>query len=457
MEMNFLTGAFPYPANLYFDPEGEDGRPALVGTPGLRSFADANHYAETRGIHLFRNTLWAVIGNTLYQVSVGGTVTSKGTLITTSGPVFMADNGSQLLITDGIYGYLYDSAFAKIADADFPGASSVTFQDTYFIITQPDTGKVYVSATNDGSSWDALDFATAEGHPDDALAVVMDHRELWIFGERTTEIFYNSGAADFPFERLPGGFVEKGIDAALSIAKGDNTLFWLADDKTVRRAEGYNPVVVSTRRLERLFESYSKTSDAIGFCYSQAGHAFYVLTFPTAKKTWAYDAATQLWHQRYSFPQYDRHRANCYACWMGRHFVGDYEDGIIWELDLDTYKDGTEQLKRQRTAPPIHSDRKTIFFNSLEIEFKAGVGLNADDADIGSGQDPQAMLDWSDDGESSWSNEHWADIGKIGEYGTRAIWRRLGRSRNRTFRLTITDPVETVIKGASLEATVGAN
>jgi hypothetical protein len=224
----------------------------------------------------------------------------------------------------------------------------------------------------------------------------------------------------------------------------------------VIRADGYSPSIVSTNHLHYLFESYTTTSDAIGFGYVQEGHSFYVLTFPTEKKTWVYDASTNLWHQRRSYPvdaagDEGRHRANCYAFFDGKHLVGDYTDGKIYEWDMGVYKDGTQTIRRIRTSQIVHNDRKNIFFHKFELDFEGGVGLAT-----GQGNDPQAMLQWSDDGGHTWSNEQWVDIGPIGEYTARAVWRRLGRSRNRVFRVMVSDPVKFVLIAAHLDGEVGS-
>lgn len=469
MEIPFVGGAYTSRSpnldaqqciNFYpvLDQEGGKSVSALYGTPGLKLFRNLNKAAPVRGLHVMDDKLYAVCGNTLYEIPKNAPLEAKSsTLDTLTGHVWMADNGTQLMIVDGSYGYIYQSGtLTKISDTDFPTPSSLTYQDGYFIVTKADSDEIYISALNDGTSWAALDFASAEGKPDDATAVLSDHRELWIFGDETTEVFYNSGDSDFPFERIQGAFIEAGIGAPASPAKGDNTVFWLDQYGRVLRAEGYTPRVVSTRQIEYQISRYSTISDAIGYVYTQEGHVFYVLTFPTANATWVYDITTGFWHERRSYQEGSytdgRHRSNCYAFFDNKPIVGDYVNGKLYELDLDTYTDDGNTIKSIRAAQTIHNDRKFIFFHSLEIEFEAGVGLAT-----GQGSDPQAILDWSDDGGHTWSNEHWRSMGKIGEYTKRAIWRRLGRSRNRIFRVTITDPVKRVIIGAHLEATTGRN
>lgn len=470
MEIPFVGGAYKGRStnlnaqecvNLYpvIDQEGGKSVLSLQGTPGLKEWCDIGTPREVRGFHVMGGSLYALVGNKLYRITSAAVATAlSGRTSTVKGHVWTADNGKELMIVaPGSRGYLYKGVgIHPISDADFPTPSSVTFQDGYFIITEHNTGRIYISALYDITSWDALDFATAEGHPDPAFAVMMDHRELWIFGEHSTEVFYNSGDADFPFERMSGGFIEMGIRARDSVAKLDNSIFWLDNRDMVVRAIGYNPVIVSTRQIEYQFSTYSKTNDAVGFAYTQDGHGFYVLTFPRAHKTWVYDVATQLWHERSSRRSSSyvegKWRGNCYTYFAGKHLVGDYENGKIYELDFDTYTDDGNPLKAVRTASVIHQDRKNIFFNGLEIDFEAGVGITS-----GQGSDPQAILQWSDDGGHTWSNEHWRGIGKKGKYTARARWNRLGRSRERIFKLTISDPVKRVIIGANLDAQIGVS
>jgi hypothetical protein len=480
VETSFIGGAYQGRSlnlnaqqciNFYPVIDQQDGKSviALFGTSGLKPFADLNRDGEEgRGLHVFGDNLYVVSGNTVYKVDGGGTATAiSATLNTSTGYVWMADNGTQIMLVDGSSGYIItNDALTEITDASFPTPSSLTFQDGYFIVSKKDTGEFYISALDDGTSWDATDFATAETNPDNLVTIISDHRELWLFGEKNIEVWYNSGGADFPFERISSAYIEHGCGAAASVAKGDNSLFWFADDGTVRRVDGYTPVIISTRQIEYQISKYSTVSDAVGFYYTETGHGFYQLTFPSALDgigaTWVYDAATGLWHQKRSYPIYDdgsegRHRANCYAYFQNKHIVADYKNGKIYEFDLDTYKDDTENIRRTRTAQVIHADRKNIFFHSFEIDVESGVGLSVNDSDIGSGADPQAMLDWSDDGGHTWSNEHWVTLGQIGENTKRAIWRKLGRSRERIFRVTISDPIKTVIIAAHLEASLGLN
>lgn len=437
---------------------------AMYGTPGLKLFAICQGSGGIRGMWTTSkdDRVFAVRGNGVYEVFQGNTIL-RGNIETYSGQVFMSDNGIELCIVDGTAsGHLLtlaSNAFTKISDSAFSGADTVTFIDGYFVFNRRGTDEFYISRLYNGGSYLSTDYGTAEGSPDHLVGVIADHQELWLLGKKTAEIWYNSGDPDFPFTRLQGAFVEHGCIASASIGKMDNSVFWLgADDRghgMVWRAEGYNPRRISTHAVEYAIRQYSNIENATAYTYQQDGHNFYVLNFDTA--TWVYDAATGFWHERATYDadgQLTRHRASCHTVGFGRNLVGDYEDGRIYELDPSTFTDDGKAIPRIRAAPYVgESRRRYLFHNELEIEMEPGVGL---DAGVSPGSTVNAMLDWSDDHGATWSNEHWASAGQIGERQQRIIWRRLGRARDRIYRITITDPVKVAIIGANLEAELAA-
>lgn len=437
---------------------------ALYGTPGLRLWCTLPTNAVRGLLRFSESVLIAVAGATVYSVTTAGVATAVGTINAGTTPVSMASNGIDVMIVTGPVGYVYrpsTSAFSTITDPDFAGADVVQFLDGYFVMNKPNTGQFYITQLY-GTLIDGLDFATAEGSPDLLVSLLVDHRELWLFGEVSTEIWFNSGNSDFPFERNQGAFLEVGCAAKYSPAKMDNVVYWLGRDGSgqgiVYRAQGYQPQRVSDYGVEYALGQMSRIDDAIGYSYQQEGHHFYVLSFPTAGQTWVFDANTSMWHERaYWSPEeavFDRHRSNCVAPFAGKVIVGDWEDGRLYSFDMDYFTDDGDTIRRVRSCPHLSADLRLQYFSSMQVDIEAGVGLSASSGEPG--ENPQAMLDWSDDGGHTWSNEHWASMGKLGDYRRRLKWRRLGRSEDRVFRLTITDPVKVAIIGATAEVTVGA-
>lgn len=435
---------------------------ALYGTPGLRLWANFPGGCIRGVLRFDKNTLLVVSGQNLYKATAAAGVVFCGTLDAGNTPVGMASNGTQVMIVTGPNGYFFDPAannLQPISDSDFTGADTVQFIDGYFAFNKTGTGQFQITQLY-GTDIDSLDFATAEGAPDLLLSLLVDHREIWLFGETSTEVFFNSGNVDFPFERIQGAFIEQGCAAKFSPAKMDNTVFWLSADERgkgmVQRAQGYQPQRVSTHAVEYAIAQYSRIDDAIGYSYQQEGHNFYVLTFPTANATWCYDASTDEWHERAwrnpADASLNRHRSNCQAAFAGLNLVGDFENGNVYALDLDTYTDNGDLMPSIRIAPYVGDGNMMLFFHKLWVSMEVGVGLVS-----GSGSDPELMMDWSDDGGNVWSNEQRCSLGKIGERLMRANFRRLGRSRARLFRVTITDPVKRVFVDADVETTMGSS
>ena len=433
--------------NLYPEVAPPDAKSKLVllGTPGLKLFSTGTN--AVRGVHRMKGILYAVRGTEVYKVASDGASTKLGD-VTGTDDVVMADNGTQLVIVGDDKGWVVESdAVTEITDPDFPTPSSVAYIDGYFLFTEKDSGQFFISALYDGMDYDALDFATAESAPDDNVAVFVDHREVWLFGENSIEVWYNSGDAAFPFDRITGATLERGCAGKSTIAKLNNSVFWLGDDGIVYRAEGYTPTRVSTHAIEYAIAKATGTPRA--WTYTQEGHEFYVLSYDDG--TFVYDASAGLglWHERGSWTL-PRWRVECGCACYGKVMVGDYVNGNIYELDLDTYTENGTVISRVAVSPPVHADGKWFKMPYFELEVESGAGLTS-----GQGSDPQAMLDWSDDGGKTWSNELWAAMGKIGEYTRRSRWTRLGRTRSRYMRVTISEPVKIAIISAETDPRVG--
>jgi len=475
--------------NLYPEILPEAGKEAawLQRCPGLRPLATLGA-GPVRGLWTFGQYGYAVSGTSFYRIDRSWTATIKGT-VAGSGPVSMVDNGTQLFIAAGATGYIYNvntDTFAEITDVDFPGATTVGFIDGYFVFNEPDSQKLWVTALYDGTSVDPLDFASAEGSPDNLVSLMVDHREVWLFGTTSIEVWYNAGLPDFPLARIQGAFNEIGCAAPFSVAKLDNALFWLGADARgqgmVYRAEGYAGKRVSTHAVEWQIQQYSDISDATAYTYQQDGHSFYVLNFPSADTTWVYDVATGAWHQRAGWQNgaFTRHRGNCQMFFNQTNVIGDYLTGGIYAYDLSVYTEAGDVqrwVRSWRALPQGQNNLKRTAHHSLQLDCEAGTQyedfraellLETEDGDLITTEDdadlivryftaadaePQVMLRWSDDGGHTWSNEHWRGMGRVGQTGKRVIWRRLGMTtklRDRIYEIAGTDPAKIAIMGAEL-------
>jgi hypothetical protein len=438
--------------NCYLEvqPGDDRARVAIYGTPGLDLFAS---FGETpvRGIYQRNDLIYAVHRGTFYEVNNSAVKTAKGTISTTTGRVYMWDNGSQLLVTDGTAGYIYDfvaDTFTQIVDADYPGAKTVTWQDGYFIVNPPDTSQFYVSDINDGEVWDALDFASAESNPDNLVAVIADNSTLYLFGAVSTEFWTNSGAQDFPFSRISGGSTEWGCAAINSICKYDNTLAFLAKNRMgeviVAKMNGYTPQRISNPELESIINKYSAVSDCSTFAYMLGGHPMLQVNFPTAQASWLYDGLSNCW-SRLQSNGIDRHRAEMGVNYLDSIMVTDFENGNLYRLNPESFTDNGEPIAFEVTSRHVEQDDLRITVDKLQLDMETGVGVAT-----GQGSNPQVMLSISKDGGHTYGTEQWCDIGEIGNYKQRTIWRRLGQSRDWVFKFRITDPVKRVILGASI-------
>ena len=433
------------------------------------------------------------LGQTIYGSGV--TLQTMITQIVTAGSSYYV-NLSQTITSRTMYALNF--TVIPSTDGAFTGGNNVDIVDNYFIYNNPNTQQF---AASDALSpiTQPLSFASKDGAPDDLVSLIVDHREIYLLGENSSEVWTDVGTFPFPFQRIPGTSTQHGIASVFSVARLGNSFAYVSRNirgqGQVVQMNGYTPQRISTHAVEQtLVNQY--IDDAIAYTYQLEGHECYVVTFPTLDLTWVYDATTQMWHKWLWCDNnnvYHRHRSNCSASFQGMVLVGDYENGQIYELDPENYTDNGQKIRRLRRAPHMVTDFQRQYFDELQIQFQPGVGTTGLSQTAATGfiaspyiiypnatftvpanatiilgtqsaiseqtttTNPQAMLRWSNDGGSTWSNEHWVSVGQQGKYKNRAIWRRLGQARDRVFEVVVTDPVKMVIVSANLKASGAEN
>ena len=445
-------------------------------------------------------TVTAVASGTLY---VGQTIQGAGitanTVITalgtgTGGVGTYTVSVSQTVASETMYALNF--SVIPSSDGAFTGANVVDIVDNYFIYNNPNTQQWAASNILSPITY-SLSFASKFTGPDNLVSLIADHGQVYLLGEQTSEVWADAGTFPFAFQRIPGSSSQHGIAAKFSVSRVGNSFAYLSKNirgqAQIMLMNGYFPERISTHAVENTLVN-DNVSDAVAWTYQQEGHEVYVISFPSLDITWAYDVSTGMWHKWLwcdNFNNYHRHRGNCVANFQNMLLVGDWENGIIYELDPNNYTDNGQNIRRLRRTPHLVTDFQREYFEELQIHFQPGVGIQNPNAVIPSaapvnqspfyiynnqnytillgqnliignltdtsGVSPQAMLRWSNDGGSTWSNEHWVSIGKEGKYKNRAIWRRLGQARDRVFEVVVTDAVKCVIVSANLKASVGEN
>ena len=451
------------------EPQGSKSQVAVLSCPGMVLWQNVGA-GPIRGMHILNGVLYVVSGVFLYSVTTSKVVTQVGGQISGAAPVSMADNGTQLCIVNGVNGYIYTtiSGFQLISSVSFFPANTVTFFDNFFVFNRAGTNQMFVSNVLDGTSYNALAFASATVQPTQIVSILNQQENLFVFTQKDIETWYDGGLFPFPFARYDGATIERGCAATQTTVKEDNSVFFLGDDIIFYRLNGIIPIRISTHAIESVWQAYNMVSDAFVFTYTWQGHKFVVLTFPSAPATWVYDIATNLWHERESWRfgniNLQRWRGNGYIKFNDLDLIGDAYNGNIFQLTGTTFTESGNMMRGLMVAPTIHSDRKRVFHTCLELDMEAGVGLDTD-IEIAStttgnplfgGLNPQVRLDWSNDrGHTFTSLRPWQSLGKIGDYSQRLRWLRLGQSRQRDYRVTITDPVPRTIIGANAYFNVG--
>lgn len=372
------------------------------------------------------------------------------------GDIVVSDNGLVMCIVTGTdKAYFFDltaNTTTEITDPDFPlEVFDVAFKDTYFIWLDGATDRFYISsnnATDPTNCIDALDFGTVESNPDRIVGIEAIGNEIAIFGTRTIEYFYNSGNADFPFERINGNIQEVGTLSRASISKINNDVFFLGSNDAgygiVYVLKGYQLQRISTNPIERKIRESSNFENIIAYTYQDEGNYFYIITIPDINTTFGYDTQSGLWHERACLEEdgsYGQHPGTAQAFAFGKNIVSTIKSGGVAKLtfyDNDGYTNDTEVIKLQRTLAHIYNENKEVIVHELEFDVQKGTGVaTGTEAET----NPKIEIEMSIDGGITYGTTRIIELGKIGEYSKRVQSRRFGRGRDIVFRLTSTSPV----------------
>lgn len=406
----------------------------MKAVDGLREFADLG--APLRGVLEVGTRTFAVAGPTVYELDSSGTATSRGTLSTSSGAVSMAYGLSQLVIADGVVNVLTLSTNALTVTTH--AADTVDFADNYFVFTQDRDGQQFeISEINDATDIDALDFASAEGSPDKLVGHIALQPGVLMMGTLTGELFINTGAADFPFERSRGSGFSVGLMARGSLKRIDNGCMWIGRDETgagiVYKLAGGQPQRVSTAAIEEALQASTDLTAAVAYAYQKHGLTFYCVNAP-GTSTWCYEIASGAWHRRCDLDdagQFEADRGVCHAFAFGEHLIGG-SDGKVYALDASVYTKAGDPLVVMRRSP--HQS-----VPSLKRQTFDAFHLDCETGGAGQGIAPVVELSWSDDSGATWSNPLPASTGLVGERFQRLTWKRLGQSRDRVWQLKHSD------------------
>lgn len=430
---------------------GGKNRYALYPTPGVTPFATA---AESPVRGMFGQTMggtaraFAVIGQTLYEMASDGTLTNRGTVARDSNPATISwngDGGSELCITTGDKLYILNLGTNVLTTELSSGAVMGVMIDGYFVALDDASSTIQISDLLDGTTWDGTQIIQRSTTSDPWKAIGVGFREVWAMGEDTSEVLYNSGASPFPFEPISGSLMHVGILAPFSLARFGNRMAWLGQSDQgigiVYAAQGFVPQRISNHAVETAIAGYTTVTDAVAWVYTQAGHNFYVLSFPTEKVTWVFDELTNFWHKRgtWDIPsaEYKAWRPQWYINEFGKELVGDRNVGAIYELSTSVATDvNGNGIRRLRRAPGITDELRRTRLHRFQVYLESGLGLIT-----GQGSDPTVMFRLSRDGGKTWGNERQASAGKIGEYGRRVIFRRCGAGRDLVPEIVVSDPI----------------
>lgn len=443
---------------------------ALYPSPGLGPFVNLTGMTAVLTGFYFGSRLFFIAQNLvnqyLWEVLQNGTAVNRGQLGLANGVASLtANNANQLLACSSGTLWLLTLSSNVLVQLDTTSGNvligpvaQISFSDGFFIARIANSQTLQVSSLLNGSAsgWSPLNFTIVSVFPDQILSILVDHREVWVFGPKQTIPYFDAGAPIFPYLPVPGGFIEQGISAPQSPIKLDNTVMWIGGDDRgwgiAWRAQGYLPTRISTHAIEHEWQSYPTISDAIGYSFQDQGHSFAHWYFPSANKSWRYDVAANLWHEVTSQVN-GAHLSRCHVFAYNKHLVGDRQSGNIYEMSIKYATDNGAPIQRVRRGPPVLAELDFMPLERFRVYVEAGLGPipPLTDAD-GNPRDPEMYFRDSRDGGHTWSDPVTLSCGQAGEFQKLVEVRRLGRARSWVPEISCTDPIPWRIIDAYLDA-----
>lgn len=475
-----------YLGNMYetTDASAPSGK-ALISTPGTKVkiyYNTLSATAEVRKLFTSGIYMYDIVANTVHKISSDLTYTTLGTIGTSTGFVDFSQNLTQIIFVDGGSGYIYNGTTLS-SIVTFPtDPVSVTYLDGYFIVAQSSSNKFYISAIEDGSTWDLAKYAELTTKAQNLKAVSVLNRRIYIFSEYITEVWYSTGGTGFPFARDNNILFEYGCAATGSLVNQNGILIWLASNEvgnvSVMMTDGTNLKECTTKQMKIEFQSYETISDARAYLIDIDGHTQYVINFPTENKTWTFDLTTQKWFSQYMHDK-SRYLAQCHAYFNEKHYVGNYHAPKIYELSKQYKLNDNVIIPKKRISPNVSlKNGNRMMVNALEVKFKQGVEsipINDDDFyrdDAGEiyrdddgrpyyndnydevervAQNPVVYLSTSDNGGRTFGYSIPVPLGKSGEFKHRTIWTNLGIYDQLVVKLEMFERTGMIITEANMD------
>lgn len=352
---------------------------ALVPASGLLNDFEVGD-GPIRAQFVFKNFAYVVSGDEIYSVDTALSPTLLGSMNTSSGYVGITANEIEVIFVDGVDGFIWNtqtSTFSQITFGFSITPIDVTMLDNYFIIPDGDTIKWYISALNDGTSWDVTDTANFISNPDQLVAISSLKRRLYLFGKTSIEVWYDAGAADFPFRRDNNALFEHGCVAPKTVQEGFELLFYVARNEDgpagVMMVEGVsNPRPISTKEIDIFLQNITNIGDGEAILYRENGLTFYQLSFTEEKQTFVYVVETDRWHEL-GLPDGERHPATAHVFFTDKHLIGMYDSNKIYEQSYKYFTYGGELIRVERIGAPFFTENhQRMRVDRFELETITG-------------------------------------------------------------------------------------
>jgi hypothetical protein len=439
MQIQILNGIYAdatpelrtaYPVNMVPVPK-QSGISNGFLRPGDGIVANGTGPGVDRGGIEWQGVCYRVMGTKLVTVASNGAVTVLGDV---GGPVntlvTFDYSFDRLAIASGGRLYYWNGALTQVTDPDLGTVLDVVWVDGYFMTT--DGEFLIVTELSDPTQVNPLKYGSSEVDPDPVVALLKLRNEVFALNRNTIEVFDNVGGDLFPFARIDGAQIQKGVIGTQGCCVYIDRIAFLGGGRneapSIYVGAAATTQKISTQEIDELLLTYTEAQLATVKLEARNDKSHQHLYVHLPDRTIVYDAAAsealgdQVWFTLIStivgFSQYRaRNLVWAYDKWL----VGDPQSNSIGYLVQDTGHHWGQQVRWEFGTLIVYNEGNGAIFNRLELVSLTG--------SVALGKNPQISTSYSIDG-LSYSQDRSIAVGTIGNTAKRLAWFQQGHMRN---------------------------
>ena len=375
---------------------------------------------------------YRVMGSKLVTVSSTGVITVLGDVGNNGLLVTMDYSFDRLAIAsnEDLFYWSPSLGLIQVTDPDLGVVLDVVWVDGYFMTT--DGEFLIVTELSDPTQVNPLKYGSSEIDPDPVVALLKLRNEIYALNRNTIEVYDNVGGDLFPFQRIEGAQIEKGVvgthaccvylESIAFVGSGFNEApgVYLGGNAKANK--------ISTQEIDQILLEFTEAQLSTIKIEARNDKAHEHLYIHLPDRTIVFDASASqdlgqpVWFiLTSSLVGLSKYRAQnlvyCYDKWL----VGDPTNTNVGYMVSNISSHYGQKVRWEFGTTIVYNEGRGAIIQNLEL-----VGLTGSAA---YGIEPTINTSYSTDGQT-YSQQKFINAGKTGQRAKRLVWFQQGWMRN---------------------------